>query len=397
VTDSLGPDAGDEVLRNVASRLGEIVRPGDTVARFGSHEFAVIVESPPSSPHDSGEAHVLADRIIAELAQPVKLADQQITLSVNVGIAFGGGNATADELSRNVVAANRDAKASGRNSYRVFEASMRAAALRRLQLTGDLRGGLDAEQFRLQYQPHVTMATGAVEGFEALVRWVHPRFGMIPPLDFIPLAEESGLIVPLGRWILEEACHRAASWPHPATAPVTVAVNLSVRQLRSRSMVDDVRAALAMSGLEPSRLVLEITESVLMADTTASISIFDELRTLGVRLSIDDFGTGYSSLSYLRRFNFDVLKVDKSFVDAMTERPEQGSAFIRTIVTLAHTLGMHVITEGIETADQFRELSRLGSDAGQGFLVARPLDPDAVVAFLDLPASDHLYVTPQRS
>jgi diguanylate cyclase (GGDEF)-like protein len=216
VTDSLGPDAGDEVLRNVASRLGEIVRPGDTVARFGSHEFAVIVESPPSSPHDSGEAHVLADRIIAELAQPVKLGDQQITLSVNVGIAFGGGNATADELSRNVVAANRDAKASGRNSYRVFEASMRAAALRRLQLTGDLRGGLDSEQFRLQYQPHVTMATGAVEGFEALVRWVHPPFGVIPPLDFMPLAEESGLIVPLGRWILEEACHRAASWPHPA-------------------------------------------------------------------------------------------------------------------------------------------------------------------------------------
>jgi EAL domain-containing protein (putative c-di-GMP-specific phosphodiesterase class I) len=162
-------------------------------------------------------------------------------------------------------------------------------------------------------------------------------------------------------------------------------------------MVDDVRAALATSGLEPSRLVLEMTESVLMADTTASISIFDELRTLGVRLSIDDFGTGYSSLSYLRRFNFDVLKVDKSFVDAMTERPEQGSAFIRTIVTLAHTLGMHVVTEGIETGDQFRELSRLGSDAGQGFLVARPLDPDAVVAFLDLPASDHLYVTPQSS
>ena len=208
-------------------------------------------------------------------------------------------------------------------------------------------------------------------------------------MEFIPQAEATGLIVPLGRWILEAACQEAASWPTTPDGPLTIAVNLSVRQLRADTIVDDVRTAVALSGLDPSRLVLEITESVLMADTAATIKLIGRLKDLGVGLAIDDFGTGYSSLAYLRQFKFDVLKIDKSFVDALGDRPEQSAAFIRTIVALGHNLGMQVITEGIETVDQYRELAELGSDGGQGFLVSHPLDPAAARAFITQPTPKH--------
>jgi diguanylate cyclase (GGDEF)-like protein/PAS domain S-box-containing protein len=385
VNDRLGHGIGDRVLGQIASRLNEIVRPGDTVARFGGDEFAVVVELI----NDPGGAQALAERIIAALAQPIFVDQEKVHLSVSIGIAFGTSTIGAEELSRSADAARSQAKAAGKNCYRVFEVAMRAHAVRRLELTNDLRAGLDQDQFRLQYQPHVALSSGAIEGFEALVRWAHPTYGMIQPLDFIPLAEESGLIVPLGRWVLETACQQAASWPCPSGPALTIAVNLSARQLRSSSIVDDVRNALALSGLDPARLVLEVTESVLMEDTNSTMALIEQLKAVGVGLAIDDFGTGYSSLSYLRQFDFDVLKIDKSFVDALNDRPDQSAAFIRTIVSLGHTLGMQIVAEGVETSAQFRELVLLGSDSGQGYLMSRPLDPDASLAFLARPAKDY--------
>jgi diguanylate cyclase (GGDEF)-like protein/PAS domain S-box-containing protein len=378
VNDRLGHGAGDQVLRQVASRLTDIVRPGDTVARFGADEFAVMIELI----DDPGGAQAMAERIIAAVAMPISLDGGEVHLSVSIGIAFGTSTTGAEELSHNADAAKSQAKAAGRNCYRVYEAAMRAKAVRRLELTNDLRAGLDRDEFRLQYQPHVSLAGGRIEGFEALVRWAHPIHGMIQPLDFIALAEESGLIVPLGRWILEAACQEAASWPQPSDQPLTISVNFSARQLRSATLVDDVRTALALSGLAPSRLVIEITESVLMEDTDASTALIEQLKALGIGLAIDDFGTGYSSLSYLRLFDFDILKIDKTFVDALQHRPDQSSAFVRTIVSLGHTLDMQIIAEGIETPAQYQELTELGCDSGQGYLMARPLDPDAALSFL---------------
>jgi diguanylate cyclase (GGDEF)-like protein/PAS domain S-box-containing protein len=385
INEGLGHDVGDRVLQEVASRLNDVVRPGDTVARYGSQEFAVVVEL--TDRQDAAEA--LADRIIAAVTLPFGWDGKQVQLSVSIGIAFGDSTVGADELCRSAVAAARQAEVAGTSCCRVFEPAMRFQAQRRLELTSDLRAGLNEGQFRLQYQPHVALASGRLKGFEALVRWAHPTRGMIPPLDFIPIAEESGLIVPLGRWILETACHEATTWPRSGPEPLTIAVNLSVRQLHSASIVDDVRTALALSGLDPARLVLEITESVLMEDTAGTVALVEQLKALGVRLAIDDFGTGYSSLGYLHRFKFDVLKIDKSFVDALKDHPVRSSAFIRTIVTLGHTLGMQIITEGIETPLQFRELKRLGSDAGQGYLMSRPLDPRAVLTFVERPATDY--------
>jgi diguanylate cyclase (GGDEF)-like protein/PAS domain S-box-containing protein len=394
VNDTLGHAAGDRVLRQVASRLTGIVRPGDTVARFGADEFAIVAELI----NDPKGAQTLAERIVAAVAQPIDLDGKRVHLSVSIGIAFGTAGIGADELCRSADAAKGEAKASGRNCYRVFEAATRARALRALELTGDLRPALDRGEFRLQYQPVVDLATGRLQGFEALVRWSHPTQGMIPPLDFIPLAEQSGLIVPLGRWILETACEQAANWPDTPDLAPTIAVNLSVHQLRSVTIVDDLATALALSGLDPGRLVLEVTESVLMADTQATVALIERLKALGVRLAIDDFGTGYSSLSYLNQFRFDILKIDKSFVDVLQDLQDQRSAFIRTIVALGHTLGMQIITEGIETAEQYRILAALGSDAGQGYLMSRPLDPADALAFMNRPAGNYTILTvPEQS
>jgi diguanylate cyclase (GGDEF)-like protein len=390
VNDTYGYSSGDEVLREMAGRLVAIVRPGDTVARFGADEFAVVVELV----NDPTGAEMLPQRIIAAVAQPIPLRQTITYLSISIGIAIGTATTGADELCRSADAAKLEAKAAGKNCYRVFEAGLRSVTLRRLQLTHDLRAGLDNSQFRLQYQPHVALGSGQLQGFEALVRWAHPTHGMIQPVDFVPLAESSGLIVPLGRWILETACQQAAEWPNTRPSPLTISVNLSARQLQSTALVDDVGTALALSGLDPSRLILEITESVLMADTNATISLIKQFKALGIGLAIDDFGTGFSSLSYLRRFKFDILKIDKSFIDALDDRPEQSSAFIRTIVALGHTLGMQIISEGIETADQYRELARLGSDSGQGYLMSRPLDPPAALEFITNP-DQHYPITQQ--
>jgi len=389
VNDSLGHGSGDRLLAAVAQRLVNATREGDTVARLGGDEFAVLLETL----RDHAEALAVAERITAGLRAPVVLDSNDVVVGVSIGIArggIGGGLArAAPELLRNADLAMYRAKAQGKGRYEVFEPEMHAAVLDRLALEGDLRHALEQNEFRLVYQPIVELTTGHVIGVEALVRWDHPRRGVVPPLSFIPLAEDTGLIVPLGRWILEEACRQAAVWNQRSEnlssdgdGP-SVSVNISGRQLQHERFVDDVATVLRDSGLPPDRLVLEITEGVIMQETAVTLETLRALKALGVRLAIDDFGTGYSSLSYLQRFPVDILKIDKAFVDGVC-RGGNDAALARTIIALGNMLHLHTVAEGIELAQQRSELRALGCDLGQGYLFARPLaaaDVDGMLAY----------------
>jgi diguanylate cyclase (GGDEF)-like protein len=379
VNDSFGHAAGDELLRIVATRLAGVVREGDTAARLGGDEFVVLVEG---SALDAGP-ELVAERLLEVLRQPYDMngeARRQLSLTASIGIALGE-RASADELLRDADVALYEAKAAGRNCYMLFQSSMQTAVQDRLTLEMDLAEALDRQEFFLLYQPTFNLQSERVIGVEALIRWRHPTRGVIPPLDFIPVAEESGLIVPIGRWVLEEASRQAAIW-HQHGHMIGIAVNVSARQLDSDELIEDVRRTLQESGLDPAMLTLEVTETTLMRDAEATAERLGLLKELGVRIAIDDFGTGYSSLAYLRQFPADALKIDRSFISGIAAS-KQSTALIHTLVQLGKTLQIETLAEGIEDQAQLETLQREHCDYGQGFLFSRPLDVEAVEKFLD--------------
>ncbi len=384
VNDSLGHREGDRMLSVVAGRLLNATRGCDTVARLGGDEFAVLLENARSE----DDAITVADRIVTALRAPITLGGQEVQVGASIGIARSRPEDGAEELLRNADVAMYKAKQRGKNTYEVFAPAMHAALVDRLEREAELRRAVSegCREFRVHYQPIVALSGGEITGVEALVRWQHPRRGLVAPLDFIPSAEATGLIVPLGRWVLREACSQAARWQAArdrmgAAAPLTITVNLSGRQLQHASIVDDVRWALDGAGLAPAALVLEITESVIMQDTQATLATLHALKSLGVRLAVDDFGTGYSSLGYLQRFPIDILKIDKAFVDGVA-RGGSRSALARTIVALGDSLSLHCVAEGIEEDVQWQHLKALGCGFGQGYLFARPLPANDVSALV---------------
>jgi diguanylate cyclase (GGDEF)-like protein/PAS domain S-box-containing protein len=381
VNDSLGHAAGDDLLRSFAACLAECTRRADTVARFGGDEFAVLVEGFMAEE----AAAVIADRIHAALERPIRLEQDDVYVHASVGMASGEGATTADEVVRNADLAMYSAKADGKGRSASFVPSMHATASKRLQLTGDLRRALDAGQLSVNYQPLIRLDDGRMLGVEALLRWAHPELGPVPPAEFIPLAEESGLIVTIGSYVLNEACGQLRAWQseHPGNHPDYVSVNLSVRQFQHEGhVVEQVRDALDRAGLDGSNLMLEITESVLMEDREPIIRDLNALRELGVRIAIDDFGTGYSALSYLREFPIDTVKMDRSFVHNLGDGSAD-SALVRSVVELGEALDMQIIAEGIEAQGQLESVTGLRCDIGQGYFFAPPLDPDAMRGLLN--------------
>jgi diguanylate cyclase (GGDEF)-like protein/PAS domain S-box-containing protein len=379
VNDSLGHAAGDTVLQEVARRLVGAVRPADTVARFGGDEFAVLLDGV----RDSEEAADVAGRILRALELQYDVDGKHVYPRASVGICLAGqgvGSADAEELLRNADVAMYMAKRDSKGGYRVFEPAMHERVVERLELQAELQRALELNQLEIHYQPVVRLDQRADYGVEALLRWMHPERGTIPPLNFIPLAEETGLIISIGRWVLEDACRRGVLLHErfPRKPPLTMSVNLSVKQLQSDTIIHDVRHALEVSGLPPSSLVLEITESVMMADTDLAVQRLNELKSLGVLLAMDDFGTGYSSLSYLSRFPVDILKMDRSFLSS--EHDESGLA--GAIIALGNSLNLDVVAEGIEQPEQIDSLRELGCGLGQGFLFAKPMDHEALVEYL---------------
>jgi diguanylate cyclase (GGDEF)-like protein len=377
INDTLGHRAGDQLLTEVGKRLVGVLRGGDTVGRLGGDEFVVLTEG--SSRSDVGQG--VAQRVLAALDPPIEISasDVPLTVTASIGIASGD-RATPEELLRDADIALYRAKAAGKHRAEVFTPSMLVSVDDHRSLDVDLHAALGADQFFLLYQPTIDLATGALTGVEALLRWRHPTRGVVQPLDFIPALESSGLIVPVGQWVLEEACRQGAHW-HAQGHRLVVSVNVAAKQLQRDRIVDDVHGALTASGFDPALLVLELTESALMQDVAMTVDRLRMLKALGVRIAIDDFGTGFSSLAYLQQFPIDILKIDRSFVASVAET-STSAAIIRTFVQLGKALALEVIAEGIENDDQRMRLAAEKVDTGQGFLFGRPLDVEAVHRFL---------------
>ncbi|HET9676923.1 MAG TPA: EAL domain-containing protein [Solirubrobacterales bacterium] len=375
INDSLGHHAGDALLRAVAPRLHSHLRPGDVVARFGGDEFGILIDRLA----DEGEAVAIADRVAAAFAQPFKSDGGDHFLRASIGVA---GSRASDEhpvnaelLIRDADAAMYRAKEGGRSRCVLFDAEMRAGAMRRLEVERELRHALDRDELALYYQPVVNLRSGEINGLEALVRWRHPERGLLDPGEFVSIAEDSGLIEPIGRWVQERACRQALQWHQlrPDARPLDVAVNLSARQVAHRDLPAAIEETLARTGLDPIHLRLEITESVLVEESATAVSTLEALNEIGVRLVLDDFGTGYSSLAYLNRFPFHALKIDRSFVEALGIEQEP-TAIVEAIIGMARALSLEVIAEGVESEVQLSELQRLGCDYAQGhfFQAAMP-------------------------
>jgi diguanylate cyclase (GGDEF)-like protein/PAS domain S-box-containing protein len=385
VNDSLGHAAGDRVLIEVAKRISGSVRAADTAARFGGDEFAILLEDVGGLEH----AAETAERVLESLSRTIQLDHNELTIRASLGISVAepGRPTDADELIRNADAAMYIAKADGKGGYRIFEPAMHEQVVARLELRADLERALARSEFELHYQPLVRLEDGAVTGVEALLRWRHPTRGLVPPMDFIPFAEESGLIIPIGRWVLREGCRQAKAFrDHVGGVKPTVGINLSVKQLFGSDIVADVSEALTAADLEPGALTLEITESVMMTDTDLAVAKLSELRALGVRLAMDDFGTGYSSLSYLSLFPLDVLKMDRSLLAAGASPVTSGLA--SAVLGLGETFELEVVAEGIEYPEQSVTLRELGCETGQGFYFARPMEPVNLLGYLSERAGD---------
>jgi len=379
VNDTLGHAVGDQLLAMVAERLRAAMRPSDTVARLGGDEFVVLIEDVTGP----AEAVAATQRLLGALAAPIPLASRDIPIRTSVGIVIAGPGAEPGDLLRDADVAMYQAKGDGGNGFRVFDPSMRAAVVDRAELEADLRQALDHDQFRLRYQPIVDLRSGRVTGLEALVRWQHPTRGLLAPGSFIPLAEETGLLVGIGAWVLHHACQQTRYWQAtiPGCEQLGISVNLSAVQLAQPHLAGEVAQTLATTGLEPRHLTLELTESLLITDVDTTTITLAELDGLGVRLAIDDFGTGYSSLSYLRRLPVDVLKIDKAFVDEVASSPD-AAALTQAVIELATTFGLATVAEGIEQLDQLERLRDLGCQLGQGYYFAKPLDAEQLAGLL---------------
>ena len=378
INDTQGHSVGDDVLKVMANRLAVCARDGDTLARFGGDEFAVLLEDLKSLE----DAEAAAERIIEELRLPFDVGGLSVTISASIGVSGGADATSPSELMRNADVAMYVAKSDGRGRKVRFQADMHAKVLERLELEADMRRALDENQFVLNYQPIVGLTAGELVSVEALIRWDHPVRGRLQPGSFIGVAEETGLIVQIGRWVLREATHQAAQWHREGPRGLRVGVNISTRHLCEPTFLDDVRNALESSGLESKYLLIEITESVLMSNTASIILVLDELKAMGVSLALDDFGTGYSSLAYLQQLPIDVLKIDKSFMDKLSD----GSAdpiLVKAIVNLGATLRLRVVAEGIETLDQVAQLQVLGCDLGQGFYFDKAVTAAKIQEYLN--------------
>ncbi len=378
INDRHGHQAGDEVLRQVGARLKTAMRENDTVGRLSGDEFVMLIDS--VGIYTAPE--LVAERVLDLLRQPIHLSEDgraPISITASIGIATGR-PASAEELMQDADLALYKAKAIGKNGYVKFESAMQTAAQDRIHLEMELAGALDLRQFFLVYQPMLDLETERVVGVEALLRWRHPVSGVIAPDVFIPIAEANGTIVPIGRWVLDQACRQGAAW-HRNGYPLNISVNASARQLERPEFVEEVRAALHDSGLHAASLTIEITETVLMRKPDQTARLLGELKALGVRVAVDDFGTGYSSLAYLRQFPVDSLKIDRTFITGLSLSSE-AHALTHTLIQLGKALGLQTLAEGVEQHSQVRELQREGCDLAQGFLFARPLAPDVVEAFL---------------
>lgn len=386
INDSLGHMVGDQLLVGIARRLEICLRPGDTVARLGGDEFTVLLEDLASV----AEVIDVAERLQKALTLPFNLNGHEVFTTVSIGIALSStGYERPEEVLRDADTAMYRAKMLGKARHEVFDKTMHAYAMNLLQMESDLRRAIERKEFVLHYQPIVTFETGAIAGFEALIRWQHPERGFIPPDDFIPIAEETGLIIPIGQWVLEEACRQIRAWQEefPQYPPLQISVNLSSKQFINSKLIDQVSRVMQETRVDPRNLKLEMTESMVMENFDSAIEMLKQLRLLGIELSIDDFGTGYSSLSYLHRFPISTLKIDRSFVSCMSDHNENAE-IVRTILMLARSLKMNVVAEGVETKDQFTQLAQLECEYGQGFFFSRPLDVEAAAKLL---AEHHTY------
>jgi diguanylate cyclase (GGDEF)-like protein len=377
VNDAYGHHIGDLLLVEVAQRIGLNVRSQDTIARVGGDEFVLL-----ASVAEPADAATLADKVLTAIQEPFQVAGRLLRISTSIGIAIYPGNgARQDDLLTNADAAMYHAKVSGRNAYCFFEASINAHVHEQLQLVQDLRLALERHELILQYQPKFTAPNGPVIGVEALVRWAHPTRGLIAPDQFIPLAEKTGLIVPIGEWVLDEACRQISEWREAGRRDWTMAVNLSALQFGHASLIQTVREALKRHALEPGCLTLEVTESTAMRSADASLRILQQLRDMGVSIAIDDFGTGYSSLLYLKRLPASELKIDRGFIRDLA-RDTEDAAIVSAIVALGQTLNLNIVAEGVETSAQQEFLTRLGCNSLQGFLLGHPMSADHLIEAL---------------
>jgi diguanylate cyclase (GGDEF)-like protein len=380
VNNSLGHELGDKLLGAVVERLRSLLRPEDTLARLGGDEFTVLIEDV-ASPEDAVR---MAERIVADLREPFVIDERELFVRASIGIALGDARTkSSEELLRDAGMAMYRAKANAAD-YRMFDPDMYERILERQELENDLRHASEKEEFTIYYQSKFRLGQhDRIEGVEALVRWEHPQRGLMLSEEFIPVAEETGLIIPIGGWVMRVACHQAKEWQerYPSAPPLSVCVNLSARQVRHPGLLQDVKSALRESGLEAGNLILEITEGTLLKDTEVIETIFRELNALGVRLAIDDFGREYSSLSYLKRLPVDGLKIDGSFMESLGE-DLTNTTIVEAVISLAHSLGLEVTGEGVESAEQLEQLRRMGCDLVQGYHLARPLPSEDVELLL---------------
>lgn len=391
VNDCLGHTVGDRLLQSVAQCLRSCVRSSDTVSRQGGDEFVIML---PQITH-ARDAACIADKVLQAIRQPHHLAEHDLHLTASIGIvSYPDDGADAETLLKNADFAMYQAKDAGRDNYQFFKPDLNLRAIERQSLQSSLRQAVQHQEFSLHYQPKLSLQTGAIRGVEALIRWRHPQTGLIPPEQFIPVAEECGLIVPIGRWVLREACRQARAWLDAGLAPMNVAVNISSVELRTKGFIAGLRAILAETGLDPDRLELELTETFLMQDSLSTAAVLGAIRNLGVHLALDDFGTGFSCLSYLKRFPIDVLKIDRSFVrDLATDADCAG--IVSAVISMGKNLNMRVIAEGVETRDQLEFLQEHSCPEGQGYYFAQPMVAGEVTQLIA--RHDRLLVLPQSA